>query len=246
MVEYIYDGTFDGLLTCIHEAYYGEIKPDKISRQDRTEVNFLLDKKHISTDFKKASLVYRAIEEKISYNSLVRVFYAYLSELPDHGMVILKYLQLGFKAGNEIDLNLANDDVLNMDKVYHRVAREKHRMLGLVRFRNLQGDILYSQVEPDYNIIGLLAPHFKNRLGRENFLIHDLKRGIGVFYNKKEWVIKDIEGKNSFLVREVGDEYAELWRAYFRSISIEGKTNPKLQKGHMPMKYWKHLTEKGG
>lgn len=244
MVEYVYDGSFDGLLSCIHESYYGELKPDKISPQGEVKGNFLLEKKYIPTDLKKASTVYRAIEEKISYNSLVRVFYGYLSESPDHGMLILRYLQLGFKIGPDVDLNLGNDHVLNMDKVYHRVSRERHRMLGLVRFKNLQGDILYSQVEPDYNIIGLIAPHFKNRLGQENFIIHDLKRGIGVFYNKKEWIIKDIDSANYFIVREVEDEYGSLWKAYFKSITIERKTNSRLQKSNMPMKYWKHLTEK--
>lgn len=245
-MQYVYDGSFDGLLNCIYEAYYGDIKPDSIVSYDKVEENFLFNKKHINTDTKKAKKVYHAIEEKISYRALNRVFYAYLSELPESGMDILRYLQIGFKIGKDVDLNLANDHVLNIDKIYHRVSRERHRMLGLIRFKKLEGGILYSAIEPDYNIIALTAPHFKRRLANENFIIHDLKRGIGVFYNKKEWVIRDIDFKDSFIIREREEEYEELWKTYFKSISIHRKINPKLQKRNMPMKYWKHLTEKSG
>jgi hypothetical protein len=32
--------------------------------------------------------------------------------------------------------------------------------LGLIRFKRLEDDLYYAQIEPDNNIVGLLAPHF--------------------------------------------------------------------------------------
>ena len=172
------------------------------------------------------------------------MFYAYLSELPRHGITILKYLQLGFKFGPQVDLNLSNDIILKMDNINYKVGMEKHRMLGLIRFKQLENGILYSSIEPDYNIVGLLAPHFASRMMNENWAIHDVKRGIGVLYNKKEWVIKDIEVTDSLIIKEDEEDYQELWKAYFKSIAIQSRINPKLQKRNMPMRYWKHLVEK--
>lgn len=244
MITYIYDGSFEGLLSSIYEAFYANIKPTEIVTKERFIENFLAEKIYIKTDFNKSKAVYDAIEKKISSESLKRVLYAYLSELPNSEILILKYLQLGFKTGRDVDLNLANEDVLNMDKIYIRVGKEIHRIIGLLRFKKIENDILYAPIEPDHNVIALVAPHFKERLSSENFIIHDTKRGIAVFYNKKEWVVKDIENPDPYLVREVEESYEDLWKVYFNSISIKGKTNIKLQKRNMPMRYWKYLTEK--
>ncbi|MBU5313725.1 TIGR03915 family putative DNA repair protein [Tissierella carlieri] len=244
MLHYIYDGSFDGLLTSIYEAYYRGEDIEDIVPKDSMEENFLVQKVFISTDGEKSRKVYEAIGNKISEEALKRVFYAYLSELPGHGITILKYLQLGFKFGPQVDLNLSNDIILKMDNINYKVGMEKHRMLGLIRFKQLENGILYSSIEPDYNIVGLLAPHFASRMMNENWAIHDVNRGIGVLYNKKEWVIKDIEVADSLMIKEDEEEYQELWKAYFKSIAIQNRINPKLQKRNMPMRYWKHLVEK--
>lgn len=244
MITYIYDGSFEGLLTVIYEAFYATVKPDDIKTKDDYVENFLVEKIHIKTDGDKSQKVYDAIEKKISKESLKRVFYAYLSELPNSEMLILKYLQLGFKAGPNVDLILANEDVLNIDNIYKKVGNERHRIIGLLRFKKVKNNILYAQVEPDHNIIALVAPHFKERLSSENFIIHDTKREIAIFYNKNEWVIKDIEVPDPFLVKDMEESYEDLWRVYFNAISIKRKTNIKLQKRNMPMRYWKNLTEK--
>ena len=244
MIAYIYDGSFEGLLTSIYHAFYSLEKPEDIVSKENLVENFLIEKIYIETDEDKSARVYEAIEMKISKDSLKRVFYAYLSELAGAEMIVLKYLQLGFKVGREIDLNLANDHVLNMDNIYKKVGKERHRLTGLLRFKRVKGDILYAQVEPDHNVIALVAPHFKERLAAENFIIHDTKREIAIFYNKSEWVIKNIEAPEPFIVKDMEESYEDLWRVYFNAISIKRKTNIKLQKAHMPMRYWKHLTEK--
>lgn len=243
IIHYIYDGTFEGLLTSIYEAYYRKENPDDIIPDYILDDNFLTQKYYIINDREKASKVYKSIEEKISKEALKRVFYAYLSELPLHGIHILNYLRIGYKIGRDLDNNLANDAVLTMDKINNKVSMERHRMLGLIRFKMLEGDILYSTIEPEYNIIGLLAPHFANRMSNENWAIHDIKRNIGAFYNKREWIIRDLQIEDNIIIKEDEEEYQQLWKAYYKHISIESRRNLKLKKSNMPMKYWKHLVE---
>lgn len=244
MKNYIYDGSFEGLLTSIHEAYYNRENPEDIVSKDSMEENFLIENIFIETDSEKSKKVYEAIENKISKESLRRVFYCYLSELPKSGILILRYLRLGFKIGPDINLNLANDIVREVENISKKVSRERHRFLGLIRFKESQEGILYSSIEPDHNIVGLLAPHFARRISNENWIIHDVKRAMGVFYNKKEWVVKDIEIKDPLVLKEREESYQDLWKTYFNAIAIENKINPKLQKRNMPMRYWKHLVEK--
>lgn len=243
MIHYIYDVTFEGLLTCIYEAYYRHENPDDIIPKDKEEENFLVQRYYIETDKEKALKVYKSIEEKISKEALKRVFYAYLSELPKSGVAVLNYLRIGYKMGANVDSNLSNDAVLTMDKINHKVGMERHRMVGLVRFKMLKGDILYATIKPEHNIVGLLAPHFANRLSNESFIIHDIKRNIGVFYNKKEWIIRDFILEDNLIIKEDEEEYQDLWKAYYKHISIESRKNLRLKKNNMPMKYWKHLVE---
>lgn len=242
--NYVYDGSFEGLLTSIHFAYYNRENPNDIVTKNSIKENFLIENIYIETDKEKSKKVYKAIENKISKETLRRVFYCYLSEIPGNGILILKYLRLGFRIGAEINLNLANDIVREVENISKKVSRERHRFLGLVRFKEIQRSILYSSIEPDHNIVVLLAPHFERRMNNEYWVIHDVKRGIGVFYNKEEWLVKDVEIDDSLIIKEEEERYQDLWKTYFNAIAIENKINPKLQKNNMPMRYWKHLVEK--
>lgn len=243
MIVYIYDRTFDGLLTCIYEAYYRHENPDDIVPEDRLEDNFLLQRYIIRTDLEKAEKVYKSIEEKISPEALRRVFYGFLSEQAFSGAAILNYLRIGYKIGRNVDENLANDAVLQMTKLCQRVSGERHAMLGLLRFRMLESGILYAEYEPQYNITGLMASHFANRISNENWIIHDIKRNIAAFYNKKEWIIRELELENTPALHEEEEEYQEMWKSYYKHISIASRKNLRLKKNHMPMRYWKHLVE---
>lgn len=243
MIYYVYDSTFDGLLTCIYEAYYRHESPDDIVPMERVDDNFLIQNVYIPTDKEKATKVYKSIEEKITLESLRRVFYAYLSELPKSGAVILNYLRIGYKLGKNVDNNLENDAVLAIDKICLKVTKEKHLMLGLLRFKMLANGILYSTIEPDYNIIGILAPHFAKRMSNENWVIHDIKRNIAVFYNKKEWIIGEVDLEDDIIVHEDEEDYEEMWKSYYKHMAIQSRKNLKLKKNYMPMRYWKHLVE---
>lgn len=243
MIYYIYDGSFDGLLTCVYEAYYRHENPDDIVPMDRLDENFLVQRYYIETDSEKAGRVYKSIEEKISLEALKRVFYAYLSETPKSGTIILNYLRVGYIIGSEVDNNLTNSSVLALDKISHKVSMERHRFLGILRFKMLENEILYATLEPEYNIVGLLASHFASRLSNENWVIHDIKRNIAVLYNKKEWIVKELVIENELIIHEDEEDYQDMWKAYYKHMAIESRRNLKLKKNHMPMKYWKHLVE---
>lgn len=245
MLCYIYDGSFDGLLTAIYEAYYRKEVPERILFAEDYQENFLDEKIYIHTDTEKARRVYESIRSKISKRALENIFYTYLSELEDTGIWIYQYLKLGWKMGGGIDDNIADDRVLKIHETRLSIDRERHLMLGLVRFGCLEGNIYYAPIEPKFNIVGLIAPHFVNRLSDQSWIIHDVKRGIGAVYNGEDWIIRDIDINNELRFDKDEFDYQKLWKEYFKTIAIKNRINPKLQKRNMPMRYWRYLVEKG-
>jgi len=246
MVVYLYDGTFEGLLTAIYEGYYLKKKPDSIINENRYNRNLLDEEILIFSDEEKASKVGKAINDRLSTYVFSEILNCFLSEDYDAGTVIFKYLIYGFKIGRRSIDNLSIRNVSDFVKLSTKVKGETHRMLGLLRFTELKSGILYSRMEPTYNISMLIAPHFAERMNNEIWVIHDLKRELGIFYNKEKWHIAEL--KESEYVEFSNDEqiFQNLWKKYFKTIAIEEKINPKLQMSMMPKKYWKHLIEKNG
>ncbi len=241
-IVYLYDNSFEGFLTCIYRAYYSRENPIYIITKEE-QIDFLIQTIQVETDLEKSQKVYRAIQEKISQAALIKVFTVFLSEKKEMGTIILDYLRIGFKMGPQIDNYNIHPAVIQIDKLYKKVSYEKHRLLGLARFKELENGILYAQLEPDYNLVSLLAPHFSERLKNERWIIHDIKRAIGVFYNKEEWVIRNIAEPENFLLSEGEEDYQDMWREYYKHIAIGNRKNTRQKKAFMPTRYWKHLIE---
>lgn len=244
MICYIFDGSFEGLLTSIYEAYYMKEKVEEIIPLSKFQPTLLTEPKNIETNEVKSSKVYTAIKNKISTGALELIYHVYLSEIDGCCSLIYNYVKLGFKIGGKVNLHLHEDVVLNIHNISNKVTNECHRMLGFVRFKFI-ANMYYSSVEPDHNIIGLLAPHFSERLPNERWIIHDLRRNIAVFYNKREWILTTFTAENvdSITIKEEPELYESLWKDFFNTIAIAERTNPAYQKRNMPKRYWKHLTE---
>ncbi len=245
MIDYIYDDTFEGLLTCIHHNYYKE-KASGIYSNQRYQSNLFQDCEEVITDEDKAMIVYQAIESKISSMDLRRVYRTFLSSVGEKENMILEYVKLGFKVGHTISALHSNPFVFQVQQTDRKVIAEVHRLLGLIRFDLLtsaEEEILYSSIEPDHDVCELLAPHFSDRFYYDPFIIHDTGRSKALIANAGNWYIsqfteKDLEGYDKDL-----SDFPGLWKSYFENIAIRERINPKCQKRCMPVRYWKNLTE---
>jgi probable DNA metabolism protein len=244
ILVYIYDGSFEGLLTSVYYAYYSKDKPEEIISCSDFVYNMLYNCRHIETERDKADKVLTAISMKISESALHNIFYVFLSAVPGSDTLIYKYIRLGFKLGSKVDLHLHDDIVHEVHKICRKVTLETHQMLGFVRFKDVGNNIFYSCIEPDHNIVALLAPHFKARLSDQRWIIHDIRRELAVMYNGLEWITTYFTREEGKKLTTAADTYYEvLWREYFDSMPIEERINPKQQSRMMPRRYWKHLTE---
>jgi probable DNA metabolism protein len=243
MLILTYDGSFDGLLTVIYECYYQKLKPYDVQVEGEKEKDFLSQYLFIETENNKADKVYRSIEEKISSTALKNCYYAFLSDEDTKNMAIYRYIRLGFKQGKDVDSLLTTKTVADLHDLARKVTRERHRMLGLTRFSELVGGILYGKIQPKYNIISLIAPHFAKRLGAEKWMIHDAGRNLLVVGNQGKWLMREYKMEEEIMLHEREEFFRTLWKEFHQSIAIKDRKNPKLQQQFMPKRYWENLTE---
>lgn len=179
---------------------------------------------------------------------------AFLGEEVEAATHLYRALLLMKKRGRQILNQHTNDSVRYLHQLTWKVGREAHRFKGLIRFSLLQGGLLYGPFEPDYNIVGYVADHFRNRLKNHSWILHDLKRDLSVFWNGVSFhdigmhaeFTDYVRKHNAIPVDRVTQEekqYRLLWRVYHSSTAIEGRINCKLQRQRMPKKYWKYLVE---
>jgi probable DNA metabolism protein len=241
LFRYIYDGSFDGFLSVIYACYYHKV-PEDIERECTYNFSMLYEDKVIETDLVKSDKVYKAIVEKISEDTLIHVYQAFLSEVAGIEFKLFRYIQLGFKLGSKVN-DLLSDEIVNeVQKYSKKVGFEAHRFLGLVRFQEFKG-ILYAAIEPTYNILELLGNHFKARLANEKWVIHDVKRGIGIVYENNEWILRDLKFEKLESHEKEELFYQNLWKVFHKSVAIKERSNERLQMQHMPKKYWNNLIE---
>ncbi|MDR0886145.1 MAG: TIGR03915 family putative DNA repair protein [Clostridiales Family XIII bacterium] len=255
-MNYIYDGTFEGLLTCVYEHYYTEKATSIMSSHSQKNlqiegeaVGYQEDMLNslciVDTDFGKYEKVYNAINDKISRPDLERIYRAFRSTVADKEMKILAYIRLGFKLQRKLRLLHTHEIVLAVEGAERKVGREVERLLGLVRFNEITADngarTLYARVCPDHDVIEFLANHFADRYKHEQVVIHDERRDKALAISQGKWCV--VPFTNDMIPTIDDDYFTNLWRHYFKTISIEERLNPKCQKNFMPARYWSNLPE---
>lgn len=248
----IYDGTLEGFFTCIFTAYEQKLKVTSIAPETAAQPEIFSASEVIITDPEKAGRVKQALTKWISARGRKQMYFAFLSE--EAGMEMLLYRYILQAVGNK---NFSSEDygdavILKISKTAKMVSREKHRMEAFVRFMLTEDDIYFAHIEPDFNVLPLISPHFQTRYADQKWIIYDLKRKYGLYYDLKstEFISLDLTEKlnNGILDPAVyagsEKEFQELWKRYFKSTSIVSRKNMKLHIQHVPKRYWKYLSEK--
>lgn len=240
---FLYDGTFDGLLTIVFNCYYYKTLPQNIKSQKTYNNNFLDNNVFICTDYEKSDRVFKGIEKNICYEALFNSFYAFLSNEKDKEMNILKYLCNGFDIGPKINNMLTLSYVYKVISLKRKVYGECHRFKGLLRFIQIENNLFYSSIHPDHNILEILGHHFINRLISQNFIIHDKHRNLCFLYNGKNYKIEEVYNFSLSSISKEEKLYQNLWKSFYKCVTINERTNKKCQMQFMPKKYWKDLIE---
>ena len=253
MLIYIYDGTFEGLLTCIYEGYSRKQFPEDIQREEQRPEDLFAEVAKIESDTEKASRVWKGIQQKLSAKNRQLLYHAFLSEEVGMEMKILRFARRLFSEKTNIETDLGDPDVLDVIQNARKVKKEAMRVLQFVRFQETKDGLYFCGIEPIYDVLPVLLNHFKKLFAYQMWLLYDLKRNYGAFWNKK--TVDEVILTNTAINRKTGQVnenvlnesdafYQTLWKSYFENISIKERKNLRLQRQHMPRRFWKYLTEK--
>lgn len=247
-----YDSTFEGFLTAVFEIFEFKYSNPKIIKNDDTQQNLFARPIEIITDIVKSDRVIKKLNTQLGTDGVRSLIYAFLSEKIEIEDVLFNVINYAVKSPTQNVLkDFANDSVLQISQLTKSVGREKHRMEAFIRFELLKDGIYFAKIDPDFDVLTLIIRHFKNRYQDQKWLIYDLRRKYGVYYDLKtveivslDLDIKLIENKSSEVFSDSEIEYQKLWWEYFDHTNIKERKNSKLHLQHVPKRYWKYLTEK--
>lgn len=237
----IYDGSFEGFLTLVYEVYYKKLHVNKITKE---KINSLImeDISEIQTDIHKAKKVLTALKNNFSKKNFSTIRNIFLCDSKEFEKSLLEFIILGFKD----EINLQN---INHPCIFYIRALEKelfmivHKMTGFVRFEELDDETLYAKIDTKFNVLYFLGEHFLKRLGRLDFIIHDIKRGYAFVKNQENISIKQVASFEEPTHSKDEEKFKKLWKTFFESVAIEKRKNKKLQQNLVPLIYRTYMSE---
>lgn len=251
---FIYDGTYEGLLSCIFEIFKTHSAPVAIATESNYQATLLDNSLNVSTNDELAVRVVKGIDQRTDSLGSSLLYKLFLSELPEFEMLVYQVVAAIVQKGDASILeNFANPFILRARQIEKMIHREVHRMHAFVRFQKSRDGLFYAAIDPDFNVLPLIGDHFEKRYADQCWLILDTRRHYGIYYDLEKisfissddsvFSISAIHNCEQFQ-DEKEQEYQALWKNYFHAVNIQERKNERLHLRHMPKRYWKYLTEK--
>ena len=134
MTVYVFDGTMDGLLTAVFDAYALKEQPEELLKSGDALPLFCERRYQVATDEDKAQRVWAGLEKRLEREALKLISVSWLSELQELSSPLFHYIYKVFKQG-DISRNFADPDVLSVTNIARRVLHEQLRMKQFIRFQ---------------------------------------------------------------------------------------------------------------
>ena len=158
---FLYDGTFEGLLSAVFDAFSRKQFPELILREERP---LLFAEFHtVVTDAEKSERVLQGLQKKLSKYAVEMLFTCFLSEIEEVEGQLFSYMCKTFRSTKSIELNFADPDVLALSKMYKKVKREAEKMKQFVRFQKTADGVFFAYIEPLYNVLPCVSDFFEDR-----------------------------------------------------------------------------------
>jgi len=239
---YTYDRNFISLLNTILYLLKNNITPTNIKTLDYSPSLF---ENVISLSITKDEDIIDKIIDSFGLNALLHMHYVFLSNEENKELILYYFFRNALKYHHKIIYYRNLKCVCEVLRISGYVKHEVHKMKGFLRFRELEGNILYAEMEPTNDILFFISCHFVKRLKNEFWIIKDNKRKIISIYDKKQFkILSDEEFKIIDPKESLNEQkYEMLWKTFYKTIGIKERKNENLRRNFMPKKYWKYITE---
>lgn len=251
--KYIYrcEDSAEGIFTGIYDAWASVHRHEEnrieVCGKEWEEQLLFAEYTEVIPDAEKSEKVQRSVRLRISEEAYEMVMKAVLSQDPEKGEVIYRFLIYAYREGARACRSYGNPWVMRLFEAVRNYDNESHHLKGFLRFDMQENGLLMARYAPKNNVLGDLMEHFSDRLNGEDFMIFDEKRRIaGVHRKGRPWFIyrlndEEYRDVSDAYVQE--DSYAALWRIFHRKIAIAERENPGLQRNNLPLRFRPYMTE---
>lgn len=240
MIAYRYDGTFAGFLTCVWDALESRAQVEAFLRPDDGAA--LWEVRELVPDQGRARKLYAALARRVSPDFQKLVARCFLTCLPQKELDLLALICRGFQEGDRVRQDLSDPVMARVNLALTKMWTEWDHLKGFIRFSELDG-FLVGEIEPKNRVLPLLASHFAQRFSGERLVLYDRTHHEVFLSEGGRWKLLPADGFRMGPAGERERAFRAMWRKYYQTIAIKGRTNPKCQSTHMPKRYRVVMTE---
>lgn len=242
-MAYLYDGTFEGMLSCVFEAYASREDPVDIVEKSIFMPRLGQRAKVVVTDRVRARRVENGLIRTCGRKTYEAVGMVHCSDDPAKGRAILEFVRYAMKRGSAAVRDIAHERVCAFAEMERSVRNEKHQWQQFLRFEQVEGGIYVARCDPKANVVALLMDWFAARFNTQSFVIYDEVRRIAGVSRGGSWIMVEADGLDIPAVTGEERIVAQAWKRFYDAVAIEFRTNHDLQKSLMPKRFWKNMTE---
>lgn len=262
----VYDGSLAGLLSVVFDAFAVGLRVDRLEREHRHAPAMFGEPVRVATDQRHARRVWAGLAEVEGFDREL-VLRCWLYDTTEADSDIAHLLVRLFRDGAWAAEDYRDEAVFRCRQVHKKMFREIHRTHAFVRFAEAEDGLYFARIDPDFDVLPLAVEHFEQRYQDQEWMIWDGRRDYGFWYRpgSERSVLVGRPGAGSTADLGAGapaaiverdaevappegaadeDGFRKLWHTYFDSVNIAERANPKLHRAHVPVRYWRYLTEK--
>lgn len=244
---FIYDGSFEGLLTAVFDSFAQKRLPIKIVQRQRLTQHLFGEELRVISNSAKADRVAKKLRE-ISPDLFCHLALAFTSRQEGVEMLLFNLIVQSLKAHRKMQESYGGPDQLRLHELSKLVQNEMHRQQALVQFYQLNQAICMSTIDPDYDVLPFLGGYFQNHFAHQQWVIYDTAHGYGLHHNLH--TLSPFAVNDEQLLRNLPDEHLpheeqmgrQLWANYFKPENGPVRKQTAIHHKLIPQQYWKHLS----
>ena len=240
-VVYRYDGTPDGMLTCIFESYRLHEFPSAILSPRDAQCS-LFETRFIPSDQEKAERVLNGLRRTAGHEAADLVLLSHCTCLPEKERCALSFTRLAMNTGFGVCSRMTDHRVNVLQQAVRFLQTEAHHLCGFIRFTEAD-HTLVSLITPRNDVLPLLDEHFSDRFPEERFIIYDRGRLQALMHLPGESRIVPVRELKMPALSQDELDIQMLWRRFHQAIAIESRKNRTLQDHLLPLRFRPNMTE---
>lgn len=218
-LAYCYDGTLEGLLSAIFAAYANHEDPNDVVPEGMLQPRLGQRISSIETNLSHAQRVQKGVCRQCGRRTFDAVKRASLSELPDAGTAIYRFVRYAMDEQKRRDCahcrkrfscsgadgsgpcpkqrgralsDITHPMVEPMHRILRSISQECEHIRQFARFEHLRDegtDVWYARCNPKSSVIPLVMNHFVERFNIQSFIIYDENHHIAGVYEGRTWYL---------------------------------------------------------